>query len=289
MATLGLDNAPHFSGILLFPVRHHVIAGFDFEKAFEDERKALGGGFLEGQNLDVIIVHAEMATVAFDRRLGKVVIEEGVVFEFGEFQLVGMEIERSFENAEGFLFVERRDRNEVADLKDEATGLLHECRLGIFEVLPENDRLLLTRKMCPQIRENFFRIPRKLGEGLFELGRGLKSLMQHHVIDRKGKQRVGLAAQVGNAVLDRGVYDGVGVKLVGDGFVVALEEVLVDSVAFIEQLQSGFKALRETVKRSAVETLVVHSANFEDDAHLAGLGEKNVRANEAIQIDLLAE
>ena len=82
---------------------------------------------------------------------------------------------------------------------------------------------------------------------------------------------------------------GIGVELVGDGLVVALEEVLVDAIVFVEQLQRRFEALRETVNRSVVETLVVDAANFEDDADLPALGEKNVRTDKAVEIDLLAE
>ena len=98
-----------------------------------------------------------------------------------------------------------------------------------------------------------------------------------------------LLAEVGDAIFDRGVYDGIGVELVGDGLVVPLEEVLVDAVVFIEQLQRRFEPLRETVNRSVVETLVIDAANFEDDADLPALGEKNVRTDKAVEVDQLAE
>ena len=64
---------------------------------------------------------------------------------------------------------------------------------------------------------------------------------------------------------------------------------MVDAVVFVEQLQRRFEPLRETVNRSAVETLVIDAANFEDDADLPALGEKNVRTDETVEIDLLAE
>ena len=85
-----------------------------------------------------------------------------------------------------------------------------------------------------------------------------------------------LLRKVGDAILDRGVHDRIGVELVRDGLVVPLEEVLVDAVVFVEKLQRRFEALREAVNRSAVETFVVHAANFEDDADLPALGEKNM-------------
>ena len=98
-----------------------------------------------------------------------------------------------------------------------------------------------------------------------------------------------LLAEIGDAILDRGIHDRIAVELVRDGFVVALEEVLVDAVVLIKQLQRGFEALREAINRGAVETLIVHAANFEDEADLAGLREKHVRADEAVEIDLLTE
>ena len=169
MAALGLDDPAHLAGIFLFPFRDDVIVRFHFEQAFEDERKALGGRLLERQNLDVVVVHAQMPAMAFEGRFGEVVVEEGVVFELGEIEFVGMEVERSLENAEGFLFVEHPNGEEVADLEDEAAGFLKQRRLGIADVLPKNDDLLLTRKMRPQIGKGFFRILGKLGERASEL------------------------------------------------------------------------------------------------------------------------
>ena len=118
---------------------------------------------------------------------------------------------------------------------------------------------------------------------------GLKTLVQNDVIDGQGKERVGLAAEIGDAILNRGVHDWVAIELVGDGLVVALEEVLVDAVVFIEQFQSGFETLRETINRSGVETLVIDAAHFENDADFAGLRQKDIGTDEAIEIDLLAE
>src|SRR5258707_409996 len=53
----------------------------------------------------VVIVHTQMPTMAFDGGFGQVVVEKGVVFEFGKFELVGMKVESLLENAEDFLFV----------------------------------------------------------------------------------------------------------------------------------------------------------------------------------------
>ena len=80
-----------------------------------------------------------------------------------------MEVERSLENAKGFLFVEHPDGEKVTDLQDEAAGFLKQRRLGSADVLPKNDDLLLGRKMRPQIGKGLFRILGKLGERVSEL------------------------------------------------------------------------------------------------------------------------
>jgi len=86
-----------------------VVVSLDFEQAFEDERKALRGRFFERQNPHVIVVDAEVPSVAFEMGFAEVVIEKGVVFEPGRFDLLLGKVEGLLENAEGFLFVEQTD------------------------------------------------------------------------------------------------------------------------------------------------------------------------------------
>jgi len=71
-----------------------------------------------------------------------------------------------------------------------------------------------------QIGEGLFRVLRKLRKGASELVHSLKTLVQHDVIDRQGEERVGLAPEIRDAILNRGVYDWVAIELVGDGLVV---------------------------------------------------------------------
>jgi len=143
--------------------------------------------------------------------------------------------------------------------------------------------------MGAKLGDGLFRIPRKAGERAGEPMRSLHSLGKHNVIDRKRKERIGLAGEVGDARLDRRVHDGIAVELVRDGFVVALEQILVDAVVLIEQLQRGLKTFCEAIDRSAVKTLIIHTTHFEDKADITALGEKDVRADETEEVDLLAE
>src|SRR5580692_7587126 len=130
--------------------------------------------------------------------------------------------------------------------------------------------------MRAKLGDGFFRIFRKVGERAGEPMRSLHSLGKHNEVDRKRKERIGLAGEVGDARLDRRVHDGIAVELVRDGFVVALEQILVDPVVLVEQLQGGLKTFCEAVYRSDVKTLVIHATYFEDKADLTTLGEKDV-------------
>jgi len=63
---LRLNYSPGFARIFFLPFGHNVVVGLDFEQALEDQRKALRGRFFERQNPDVIVVNAEVPSVAFE-------------------------------------------------------------------------------------------------------------------------------------------------------------------------------------------------------------------------------
>jgi len=107
---LGLNHPSDFARIFFRPFGHNVVVGLDFEQALEDQRKALRRRFFERQNPHVIVVDAEVPSVAFEMGLAEVVIEKGVVFEPGRFDLLCSKVKGLLENAEGFLFIEQTDR-----------------------------------------------------------------------------------------------------------------------------------------------------------------------------------
>ena len=80
-----------------------MVVRFDFEQALEDERKALRGRLLERQNLDVVVVHAQVAAMAFEVRFREVVIKKRVVLEPGRVELLRIEVERALQDRKGFL------------------------------------------------------------------------------------------------------------------------------------------------------------------------------------------
>jgi hypothetical protein len=78
--------------------------------AWSPPPEALGGRFFERQYPHVIVVDAEVRSVAFEMGFAEVVIEKGVVFEAGRFDLLGGRVESLLEDAEGFLFIKQTDR-----------------------------------------------------------------------------------------------------------------------------------------------------------------------------------
>ncbi len=107
---LGLNHPSDFARIFFRPFGHNVVVGLDFEQALEDQRKALCRRFFERQYPHVIVVDAEVPSVAFEMGFAEVVIEKGVVFEPGRFDLLRGKVKGLLENAEGFLFIEQTDR-----------------------------------------------------------------------------------------------------------------------------------------------------------------------------------
>src|SRR5258707_14643517 len=127
----GLYYPPGFARIFFLPFGHNVVVGVDFEQVFEDQRKTLRGWFFERQNPHVMVVNAEVPSVAFEMGFAEVVIEKGVVFEPGRFDLLRGKVESLLENAERFLFIEQTDRQKIADLENEAFDLLEKAGLAL--------------------------------------------------------------------------------------------------------------------------------------------------------------
>src|SRR6266849_1843815 len=128
---LGLNHPSGFAQIFFLPFGHNVVVGLDFEQALEDQRKALRGRFFQRQDPHVIVVNAEVPSVAFEMGIAEVVIEKGVVFKPGRFDLLRGKVEGLLENAEGFLFIEQTDRQKIADLENEAFDLLEKAGLAL--------------------------------------------------------------------------------------------------------------------------------------------------------------
>ena len=141
VATLRLNRFASLARILFLPFRDDVEVGLHFEKILEDEREALSRGFLESQNLNVVVVEPQMPAMTFQVRFAKVVVEKRVVLEPCELEFVGREIQRSLKNAESVLFSEEFDLDEIADLEDEAFHLLMESCQCFRDFAVEEDNL----------------------------------------------------------------------------------------------------------------------------------------------------
>src|SRR5882762_2294609 len=104
MPSLGLNAAAGFARFFLFPLGHNVEVCAHVEKAFEQQRKGMRGGFFQREDFDVVVVQAQMPSVTFEMRFREVVVEEGVVLQLGGIEFERIEVESSFENDECFVF-----------------------------------------------------------------------------------------------------------------------------------------------------------------------------------------
>src|SRR5260221_2166412 len=164
VATLRLNRFARLARIFFLPFGDDVEVGLHFEKTFEDERETPGRWFLEGQNLDVVVVEPQMPAMALQVRFTKVVVEKRVVLEPRELELERREIQNSLKNAESVLFAEEFDLNEIADLEDEALHFLMESRQCIRDLAVEEHNLFARRERREQAFERLLGIPVKLCE-----------------------------------------------------------------------------------------------------------------------------
>ena len=109
VTAFGLKDPAHFAGVFLLPLGNDVVVRLHFEQAFEDEREALRGRLLQSQNFHEVVVDAEISAVTLHGGFRQVIIEKGIVFELRELELVGVEVERSLENAKSLVFIENPD------------------------------------------------------------------------------------------------------------------------------------------------------------------------------------
>src|SRR6266403_439259 len=108
--------------------------------------------------------------------------------------------------------------------------------------------------------------------------------MKNHVVDGKGEKGVGLATEIGDAILDRCVHDRTAVEFVWDGLVVAFEEVLVDAIVVAKKFQRGLEALRECINRRSVEALVIHAAHLKNETEFTCFREEHFGADESVKV-----
>src|SRR5229473_7669386 len=125
--------------------------------------------------------------------------------------------------------------------------------------------------MRPEFTERFGGPFRNFQQRTSECSRVPEALEQNYVVDGKRKKRVRFGRKESDSIFDGGIYDRIAIELVGDSFVVSLEEVLVDAVVVVEQLQCRFEALCETVERVHVKALVIDTPDFKDDSEVARL------------------
>src|SRR5439155_10228233 len=89
---------------------------------------------------------------------------------------------------------------------------------------------------------------------------------QNDEVDGKREQIVGLTGEVGNAITDCSVHDGVSAKCMRNRLAIPFEEKLIDAIVLIKQSKSRFEALGEGINRGNVQTLIVDALQFENEA-----------------------
>src|SRR5262249_43057994 len=143
------------------------------------------------------------------------------------FELQGIKVQRSFEDPKCLVLGEDIDAQEITDVGLKALDLLEQTRFG-QRYLPAIEAYRgFCGKACAQFGEGRPRAGRQLKDRAREGGTYLPGRAEDREVDGEGKQRLRLLGEVGNAVADGPVHNGLTAIGVGDRFPVALEKQLV--------------------------------------------------------------
>src|SRR5579875_416408 len=181
VAALRLDRLAGLAGVLFLPLGDDVEVALNFEKAFENEWEALRGWLLEGENLHVVVVEAQMPPMTFEVGFAEVVVEKRIMLEPGELEFLRREIDCPLQDSECFLLGKQIDSNEVTNLQHEALHLLVERgeRFGEFRI--EQIDLFTRGQDGLEFCERFLRIRGKCSDGFQKDLLLKKALEEHHV------------------------------------------------------------------------------------------------------------
>src|SRR5581483_979557 len=98
-----MNSATRLVGLFLFPLADDEEIGLDLQQLLEDQREALCGWLLQGENLRIEIVHAKKPTMAFEVGFAEVVVEKSILLECCELQLLRRKIQDLLQNSKGLL------------------------------------------------------------------------------------------------------------------------------------------------------------------------------------------
>ena len=269
VAAFGLDGAAGLAGFFFLPFGHDVIVGANVEKPFEQQRKGVRRGLLERENLDEVVVHAQIGAMTFKVRFAQIVVKEGVVLERRGIEFQRIEIQRAFQHPKRFLLSEQAHGDKVADLGTEAVHLLPEGRFR----LPHLEGVEAHRRVRGKPRREFRPGPAGIAgefqQRLRQRAPGGGSGAENDKIDRKCKKLFGFFFEIGHAVADRRIDNGFAAEGMRNGLAVAFEQELIHPVVLIKQAQGGFEALGQRVHCCSFETLIIDTAHFENDADVS--------------------
>src|SRR2546426_6140189 len=143
MAALGLNQRSHRPIGLAFPLGHHDEVP---RKSFHPSEK-VGTGIrrwlFEGQDLQVVVVQAQVVSMTFERRIADLVVDELVVAQGRPFRLVWREIQEAPQNEVGLLLIEQPQWDYILKLN-------HKARHPLSKNLARTVQLLF------YVRQRFF-------------------------------------------------------------------------------------------------------------------------------------
>ncbi len=115
------------------------------------------------------------------------------------------------------------------------------------------------------------------------------SFKHHRVVNLDLIEMVEVRLEELTALVDGGVDQGVAIASEGHLWPIGLEEVLIDMKSRSERLEGRLQPLDCELLSRLVKALEVHSADLEDHAKVAALGEEGGFIPEAVEVDVRVE
>src|SRR6266849_8176953 len=135
------------------PFGNDVEIGADLKQFLEQERASFTGQLLQRENLDVVVVEAQVPTMCFKLGVAELEVEIPAAREVRAKNFEGAEIDEAPQHAESFFGPLQLDLDEIAELPNQTRNLLADEQMVAVNLCTEKRALLVAREECQDIAQ----------------------------------------------------------------------------------------------------------------------------------------
>ena len=281
MSPLGLDFSTNGTRLFAVPLTDRDEVGRHFVEALQQVGVRPARRVLEGQHLDVVVVQAEHAAVALQRRVGHLRIEERVLGEAPEPGLVRAVVEKTTEEAEGLGLAQHAWGDRVFELDDEGLDLGEQLLAGTLEVvIHEGQRA----GRGQPVRQRGPRVAHRLRGPIHQAPSAAGPFVEHDEEEVEVVEIRTSSLQEVLSVAEGPVDHRVRMGLGRDRGPPLLDQVLQEPESVVEQPERRFESARHAVPLRRFQPLVVHAGHGQHHAHVPALGQEHLVVEESVEV-----